>query len=310
MTISPGWYKDPADPSTQRYWDGEGWLGAPLPADATPPDGPPAAPPPPPPPPPPVVQPVHPGLQGHPAHPGQQAPPVSGARDGAVPPVLPPGGIPHGGMPPGGPGMRPLPPGWPHPVPQPPVRPHGLPLATPGARLVARIIDTIALVLLNAVVNGWFIYLFLKAYIPFAESIKDKYLETGKLPLDMERPPQMDALLLVIILIALALWFAYEVPATAHTGQTLGKRLARIKVVRAENLDPLGVGRAWRRWSPLAMPLLLFSCCGPCFVILQVVDVVFILFDRQQRLAWHDRSAGTYVVRLPDPVRTEKRGTP
>ena len=48
--IAPGWYKDPAEPTTQRYWDGEGWLGAPLPADATPPDSPPpleVAPPPP-----------------------------------------------------------------------------------------------------------------------------------------------------------------------------------------------------------------------------------------------------------------------
>ncbi|GAA1420297.1 RDD family protein [Catellatospora coxensis] len=288
MTISPGWYKDPADPSTQRYWDGEGWLGASLPADATPPDGPPAAPPPPPPPPVPVGQPVH---------------KVGEAGPGPVPPVLPPaGGMPPGGLPPGA-----IPRGWPHPVPQPPVRPHGMPLATPGARLVARIVDTIALVLLNVVVNGWFIYLFLREYIPFTQAITDKWMETGELPLDMERPAQMDALLLVIILIALALWFAYEVPATAHTGQTLGKRLARIKVVRVENLDPLGVGRAWRRWSPLAMPLLLLSCCGPCFVILQFVDVIFLLIDRQQRMAWHDRSAGTYVVRLPDPVRTDKR---
>jgi len=39
--ISPGWYKDPADASVQRYWDGEGWLGDPIPADAPAPPGPP-----------------------------------------------------------------------------------------------------------------------------------------------------------------------------------------------------------------------------------------------------------------------------
>lgn len=293
MTISPGWYKDPADPGTQRYWDGEGWLGAPLPADATPPDGPPAAPPPPPPPPAapdPAEQPVH---------------KVSGARDGATPPVLSPPHLPTGG--PGAPTGKPLPPGWPYPVPQPPVRPHGMPLATPGARLVARIIDTVALVLLNVVVNGWFIYLFLRDYIPYTQAITNKWLETGELPLDIARPAQMDALLFVIVLIALALWFAYEVPATAHTGQTLGKRMAKVKVVRAESLEPLGIGRAWRRWSPLAMPLLLLTCCGPFFVILQFVDVVFLLIDRQQRMAWHDRSAGTFVVHPPE-LRTDKKG--
>ncbi|GGJ97862.1 hypothetical protein GCM10010123_29930 [Pilimelia anulata] len=46
MSLPPGWYPDPADRSTQRYWDGEGWLGAPLPVAATPPPGPPPADPP------------------------------------------------------------------------------------------------------------------------------------------------------------------------------------------------------------------------------------------------------------------------
>ncbi|WP_156313281.1 DUF2510 domain-containing protein, partial [Micromonospora sp. HK10] len=41
MSVEPGWYVDPADPETRRYWDGEGWLGAPIPVDATPPEGPP-----------------------------------------------------------------------------------------------------------------------------------------------------------------------------------------------------------------------------------------------------------------------------
>ena len=28
-SLPAGWYKDPADTSTQRYWDGEGWLAEP-----------------------------------------------------------------------------------------------------------------------------------------------------------------------------------------------------------------------------------------------------------------------------------------
>ena len=38
--VTPGWYKDPAEPTTQRYWDGDGWVGGSLPLDATPPEGP------------------------------------------------------------------------------------------------------------------------------------------------------------------------------------------------------------------------------------------------------------------------------
>ncbi|PWR17456.1 hypothetical protein DKT69_00105, partial [Micromonospora sicca] len=30
MTVQPGWYVDPAAPETRRYWDGEGWIGAPI----------------------------------------------------------------------------------------------------------------------------------------------------------------------------------------------------------------------------------------------------------------------------------------
>ena len=42
-SLPAGWYKDPADTTTQRYWDGEGWIGKAIPADAVPPDGPPSA---------------------------------------------------------------------------------------------------------------------------------------------------------------------------------------------------------------------------------------------------------------------------
>ncbi len=39
--IAAGWYKDPAEPTTQRYWTGEEWIGEPLPVGDTPPAGPP-----------------------------------------------------------------------------------------------------------------------------------------------------------------------------------------------------------------------------------------------------------------------------
>ncbi|MDI1466252.1 RDD family protein [Catellatospora sp. KI3] len=291
MTISPGWYKDPADPSTQRYWDGEGWVGAALPADAVAPDGPPEPEPAPPPPPPPVVAP----------QPGG----VSSSRDGVTPPVFPP--PPFGTGPGGGPGARPLPPGWPHPVPTTPVRPHGMPLASPGVRLGARLVDFLAVLGLNIVVNGWFVYLWLREFVPYMRSAFQKALDGGQVT-DVARPAQLDGLFLVIIFIALGLWFAYEVPATAHSGQTFGKRIMRIKVVPVENLQPLGMGRAWRRWTPLALPLLLIPCCLIFFVIPQILDVVLMLMDRRQRMAWHDRSAGTYVVQLPDAARPKKRG--
>jgi uncharacterized RDD family membrane protein YckC len=259
MTTSPGWYKDPAEPTTQRYWDGEGWVGESLPLDATPPDGP-------------LSRRV-------------MAPPLPPAEIQAVPsPIGPPTTPPLSQA---GPLLF-----------RAAARPHGFVLAGMGARLVARIIDFGVLLLLNVIVNGWFVYQWALEYFPYTRALMQAYMD-NKSVLDVPRPSRMDNLIIVISLLAMALWFAYEVPATAHSGQTLGKRAARIKVIRVESTEPLGFLRAVRRWNPMGLPLLLLYCCGPFLVILQLLDLVFIPIDRVHRMALHDRSAGTFVVQLP-----------
>jgi uncharacterized RDD family membrane protein YckC len=244
MTTSPGWYKDPAEPTTQRYWDGEGWVGEPIPIDATPP--------------------ATPAVKKRPAAPprGPAQPSVAG-------------------------------------IPTEPTRPHGFALAGLGARAVARVIDVSVLLLLNVVVNGWFVYQWFLESAPYSQAVFQALMEKRPLQ-DIPRPARMDNLVIVISLLAMALWFAYEVPATAHSGQTLGKRAARIKVVRVESQEPLGFLRAIRRWNPMGLSLVLIYCCGPLFVVLPIFDVIFIPIDRVNRMALHDRSAGTYVVQLPE----------
>jgi uncharacterized RDD family membrane protein YckC len=174
-------------------------------------------------------------------------------------------------------------------------------LATPSARLVARLIDIGLVFLLNVLVNGYFVYLWLRDAIPYVQDVyRAAQQQPGQLFPKVEPPANNGTLLLVIVVIAMALWFAYEVPSTAETGQTVGKRLARIKVVRGESTEPLGFYRSWRRWSLMGLPLLLWLCCGPFLVVVQMVDALFILTDGRHRRAWHDRSAGTYVVQVPD----------
>jgi uncharacterized RDD family membrane protein YckC len=294
-SVAPGWYKDPAEPSTQRYWDGEGWLGAPLPADAEPPPGPPAPTAPAPPPiaaPPPVTPPPV-------APPPVAPPPVAPPPVVAAPP--PPVAIPPP-TPPPAPGPPPSPPpGWPYayyPYVVPAPRPHGFALAPLGARLVARIIDTGLVVLLNAIVNGWFIWQYVVEVSPYFREVTRR-MESPQPSL--ENLPQVSSrarwLLMVIILLTAALWFAYEVPAVANTGQTLGKRMAGVKVVGVESPAPLGFGRSLRRWNTLGLPTLLWTCFGVGFV-LQFVDCVYATADRPLRQALHDKSARTVVVQL------------
>ncbi|MBQ1072379.1 RDD family protein [Micromonospora sp. C31] len=308
MSVEPGWYVDPADPDTRRYWDGEGWIGAPIPVDATPPEGPPPAEPPPAPAPTSPVAPVSapgapaggPPLPGQP-HPGQHypwQPPQGHGHPQAPPPGWPPGGGPPPGWPAGG---------WPGRPPEP--RPHGLPLAGFGARLVARLIDFAIVFALNAVVNGWFVWRLVEEVAPYWREVFRRAMagdsSTDGLPQPSE---QAGGLQVVILLIATALWLAYEVPTMASGGQTFGKRLVGVKVLPMSADQPLGFGRALRRWNTLGLPTLLWYCCG-LGLLLQLVDALSPLFDHPLRQALHDKRAQTVVVQLPRGNRTSGGGS-
>jgi uncharacterized RDD family membrane protein YckC len=284
--LAPGWYKDPADPSTQRWWDGEGWVGDPLPADATPPPGPP------------------PETSGGAREPQVPAVPgMSGATE-AVP------GASRGE--PVATKLRPdlsaTPPGWSRVAPSaagtPPV-PHGYTLATPGARLLARLVDIGIVLVLNVVVNGWFVYQLWLDLAPVFSEIWQRAQAGNTSAEGLPDPGDAGNLMLAIVVIAAALWFAYEVPAVANTGQTIGKRLLRIKVVRLESPDPLSFGRSFRRWNTMGFPTVLWYCFG-IGLLIQLVDAIFVVFDRPLHQALHDKSAHTTVVAIPAGSRAPR----
>ncbi|MFG3598567.1 RDD family protein [Micromonospora chersina] len=313
MSVQPGWYVDPADPETRRYWDGEGWIGAPIPVDATPPEGPP----------PPEPEPAAAPAAAAAPHPGQPAP-VTGAHPGGPVPGPwsgPPAGGPgqpwpgQPGQPgpwAGPPGQQGPPPGWPYPgwPGRPPApRPHGLPLASYGVRLVARLIDLGVVFLLNAVVNGWFVWRYIEEISPYLRESVRRSLAGETSTEGLPQPGEQAAgLQIAILLIATALWFAYEVPSMAARGQTFGKRLMGVRAVPVEADQPLGFGRATRRWSTLGLPTLLWYCCG-LGLLLQFVDAVSPLFDQPLRQALHDKRAQTVVVQLPR-TRPDTRTAP
>lgn len=334
-SLPAGWYPDPADTSTQRYWDGDGWLGKAIPADAVPPDGPlmeaePPAPAP--------EQPVSPQPGQHP-QPGQYPPP-GWAPPGAQPPAQPPTGWhqpppawqqpqPGWQQPPAGyqqppagwqqppagfqpPQQQPVgwhqppPPGWqPHPGMQPPhaylypmpeARPHGMALAGLGQRLVARLIDIAIVLLLNVVVNGWFAYQWWQDFHPMYSHYMDQVMAGGE-PDMLQPTAQMSTLQMAIILIATLLWLLYEAPSIAGRGQTLGKMIVGIKVVGLDSTAPIGFGRAFRRWAQLGAWTLLWWCLVG--FVMQFLDSLSPTFDPRLRQAWHDKAAATVVVTVP-----------
>jgi uncharacterized RDD family membrane protein YckC len=237
---------------------------------------------------------------------------------GAV--VLPPGTpIPPGGFPPGQlpPGAIVLPPGTPLPpglLPQgqlpagavqvllPPqagyaspatVRPHGYALAPLGKRLLARLVDILVVAVIIAAATGWLIYQYVKEVGPVMAEIQRRWA-AGEPIGDLTASDRAQYLQIVILILIAAVWFAYEVPSIAGSGQTLGKRLLKIKVVGLDADKPLGVGRAVRRWNPLGLWVLLWTC-GVGF-LLQFIDALSPVVDWPLHRAIHDRAAGTVVV--------------
>ncbi|AEV88907.1 hypothetical protein ACWT_7898 [Actinoplanes sp. SE50] len=298
-SLPAGWYKDPADTSTQRYWDGEGWLGKAIPADAVPPDGPPPVEvepaPVPPVPPPAVVQPQHPAAPP----PGWPAPPPGWPQQQhfQAPPPPPPGWHPQAGAQP--------PHAYFYPIPV--AHPHGMALAGLGQRLVARLIDIAVVLVLNIVVNGWFAYQWWRDFHPILTRYMDQVQAGAKpdYPVGTER---MATLQMTIILISTLLWLLYEAPAIAGRGQTLGKMMMGIRVVGLDSTEPIGFRRAFGRWAQLGL-WSLFWWCLVGFVV-QLLDSLSPTFDSRLRQAWHDKAARTVVVAVPDGAQPTVEATP
>lgn len=287
MSLAPGWYRDPAEPSTQRWWDGEGWVGDPIPADQEPPPGPPPE----------RTEPAdgYPQVPAVPGHPGtdETAP---GARDGAREPGTQTQTRPGRRLPGPEAGAGPwLGRGWEVSAFGDPPRPYGHALASLGTRVLARLVDLAALFLINVVVNGWFVYQLWLEISPVVSEAWRRTLageDTSDLPASGD---EAGFLMLVVLMLAAALWFAYEVPAVANSGQTLGKRLFGLKVIALEKPQQLSFGRSLRRWNTMGLPTLLWWCFG-IGLLLQLVDAAFTFVDRPLHQALHDKSAHTAVV--------------
>jgi uncharacterized RDD family membrane protein YckC len=143
---------------------------------------------------------------------------------------------------------------------------------------------------LSAVATGWLVYLFISDYAPFVNAMAHGQEDLPAIP------SRASALAWVIPLIAMVVWLAYEVPAIARGGQTVGKRAVGIKVMALESEEPIGGPRALRRWVPLGLPMLLWTC-GLGF-ILQLMDSISATMGGPMHMAMHDRSAQTVVVQV------------
>lgn len=136
-----------------------------------------------------------------------------------------------------------------------------------------------------------------------------RYLEGGG---DDDRPegdrkdsiePWMLTLLVYLAVVSLFLtpFLLYEIPLTAARGQTVGKKLARIRTVRADNGRTPGWARSGARWSALYLPLLIPIIGIPIFLLTAASPT----FNRRRR-GWHDKIARTETVPVSADQPTEE----
>jgi uncharacterized RDD family membrane protein YckC len=223
--------------------------------------------------------------------------PPTGGDPVVVPPPLPPEPAPAlvTGMPPAP--AQYLPPGY-YPPPPPgmvwrPLKPvmtvGGRPLADPLDRFVANLIDSLIIGAVTFIpLVGFMIYAIQRIG---AEITSDPYA-----------PPDMDPIFRIylfliagVYLLQLVATYVYYVNIQVRTGQTVGKRVMKIQVVRQSDGGPIDVRMARKRW--------LTQFGGALMAGFTYANALWLLWDEPFRQCLHDKTAETVVVKVPAAVK-------
>ncbi len=167
-----------------------------------------------------------------------------------------------------------------------PVSPAGYRLADFGDRFVAFCLDSL---ILGAVA----LVLSVPVFVVFAIQLQREF------PNPKVDPPVIDAsvvlwvfgLLSVMLLILIVLRYIYQVEMVLRTGQTVGKRVAKIRII------PLDPGLTLTR-GMLAKRFLVETVVGSIVPFFAYLDGFWQLWDQPYRQCLHDKAAATVVVKL------------
>jgi uncharacterized RDD family membrane protein YckC len=182
--------------------------------------------------------------------------------------------------------------------PPPPVAPGGAPLADAWERLVAYLVDMAVLAALELIPLA---LVALALWSRFEDAI-DRISAANQQSIDGDTSVDpfrgmgslfhTELLLFAIVLPAtLVISYLYMVTFMHSTGQTLGKRIMKIKVVRAADGAGITLTMARKRWL-VAQPSATFA---PYF---SYADSLWLLWDKPYRQCLHDKCAETVVVKI------------
>jgi uncharacterized RDD family membrane protein YckC len=94
--------------------------------------------------------------------------------------------------------------------------------------------------------------------------------------------------------------YLYEVIYMRRTGQTIGKRVMKIRVVRVEDGGPIAASHARRRWLANEGVALLgvIPLVGSIVSVYGWMNPLWLIWDKPNRQCLHDKYAKTTVVKL------------
>ncbi|MEV1329502.1 RDD family protein [Micromonospora costi] len=229
--------------------------------------------------------------------PSYPTPPAGGpwpTAGGFAPPAGPqPYGVPPQYAPPGYP-----PPGYPYqPAPPPVVTPAGQPLASFPDRLLAWLVDTL-------IASGVMFLLFMPVFLVVWWNMITELSRMSRVSADGTSAPPDPAMMITDVMLPLliaelgllvlmvGLYWLYHVEyLLRHGGQTLGKKVMKIRVVPLDPTRTLDRGVVGRRW-------LVQHLAGAFVPGLSYLDGLWQLWDKPWQQCLHDRFAGTVVVKV------------
>ncbi|MGC5017463.1 RDD family protein [Micromonospora sp. DT47] len=202
--------------------------------------------------------------------------------------AVPPQPGPYSGLPayPAGPPGAPPRPGYP----LVPLSPGGHPLASFGDRLLAVLIDGLVLMAVCMV-------FIVPAMIVFFVAVLPDLTATTPAGTYVEPDPFADFLLPFlgleagIILLTFGVTYVYHVEMMLRTGQTLGKRVMKLRIVPADPARTMDRRMAVKRWAA-------HQVGGSLIPGFSYLDGLWQLWDKPWQQCLHDKFADTVVVKV------------
>ncbi|CEG85325.1 RDD family protein [Propionibacterium freudenreichii] len=294
-----GWYADPAGSQLERYWDGNAWTEQTRPpAPAAPQAGPAARA---------AANPAAPGTQQAPTY-GQQAPGGYGQPAAPYGQATGPQGQPVGAQ--GQPGTNPYgPQGYPAAGAPPYYRsqggftPYGVPQTADGVRLAgwwarfgSLIVDGIVLNIINSIVLWLLSSTISSGMERWWNDIMSAAASGNTSAVPLPTDPQYGHSFVILLTVSVVISFAYSVLLQKFFAATLGQMLFGLRVVPVDH----GTGPYRLSWSTALIRngvYALIQAASYVVGFLIVVNGLWPLFQRR-RQTWHDMVARTQVVSI------------